>query len=185
LALSTVAGRQASFAAERRPLARVGAGVQLGGFYDLGDPGLELRGWAKGLGLSLSLGRHFADPSYPGFAETFSDPGKQATAGLLLAFINPRSGSAVPIRAYATGGIVHATQARGRWDSDTPAPDGTIGEAAVEGQTGTWPYAGLGVEIGLRALPGLALGSEFLLAFGGSDGGTSPGVRFAVRYYPW
>jgi hypothetical protein len=29
---------------ERRMIGRLGAGVQLGGFYDLGDPGIELRG---------------------------------------------------------------------------------------------------------------------------------------------
>jgi hypothetical protein len=179
LMLSGVAGPSAAQAAEKRAIGRVAAGVQLGGFYGLADPGLELRGWAKGLGLSLSLGRHSADPGEPGFTEVFSDPGKQVTGGLLLAFVNRRT-----IRAYATGGMVHGTQARGRWER-APGPDGTIGIAAVEGQTGTWPFGGVGVEIGFKALPGLAVGAEFLLAFGGSEGGTGPGARFAVRYYPW
>ena len=42
---------------EKRAIGRLGAGLQMGGFYDLGDPGIELRGWAGRLGLSVSLGR--------------------------------------------------------------------------------------------------------------------------------
>jgi hypothetical protein len=113
-----VAGGQTSHPAEKRAIGRVGAGVQLGGVYDLADPGLELRGWAKALGVSLSLGRHTADPSEPGFTEVFSDAGQQATVGLLLAFVDSKR---VPIKVYATGGIVHATQARGRWARATPS----------------------------------------------------------------
>jgi hypothetical protein len=177
--LCLAAGRQATHAAEGRTIGRVGAGVQLGGFYDLRDPGLELRGWAKGLGLSISLGRHTAEPSQPGFTQVFSKAGQQATGGLLLAVINAETA-----KLYATAGLVHATQARGSWERATPAPDGTTGEAAVEGATGTWPFAGIGAEIGLRAVPGLALGGELLLASGG-DGGAAPGIRFAVRYYVW
>src|SRR5262245_51797848 len=178
--LGLVAGADPAHAGERRALSHVAVGVQLGGFYDLRDPGLELRGWARGLGLSVSLGRHSVEPSEPGMTEVFSEPGKQASAGLMLAFLNPGRDRAVPIKPYATGGSVHATQARARWERVTTGRGGgTIGEAGVEGQTGTWGYAGLGVEIGFKALPGLALGSEFLLT--SVSGGV--GVRFAVRYY--
>ena len=64
LALGLLVGREIAEAAERperRPIGRLGAGVQLGGFYDLLDPGIEFRGWAKRVGLSLSLGRHVAE----------------------------------------------------------------------------------------------------------------------------
>jgi hypothetical protein len=133
------------------------------------------------VGISISLGRHVADPSYPEFTEVSSEAGKQFTGGVLLAFI--KTGRRVQVKVYGTGGIVHTTQARGRWQGITPAPDGTIGEAAVEGSTGTWPYAGAGVEIGFAGLPGLAVGSELLVAVGGE--GFGPGIRFAVRYYVW
>ena len=177
------AGRPAE-AAERRTIGRVGAGLQLGGFYDLSDPALELRGWARRLGASISLGRHRADPSGPGFTEVFSDPGRQATAGVMLALIDRGSPRPVAIKLYGTAGVLNVTQARGRWERATPAPDGTIGEAAVEGGTGTWPYAGAGAEIGLAAVPGLAVGGEVLLTWSGGDG-VGAGVRFAVRYYVW
>ena len=179
LVLGLVVGRESAEAAKLRTIGRLGAGVQLGGFYDLSDPGLDLRGWAKGLGFSISLGRHYADPSYPGFTEVSSEAGKQFTGGVLLAFI--KTGRRVPIKVYGTAGIVHTTQARGRWEG--AAPDGTIGEAAVEGSTGTWPFGGAGVEIGFAGLPGLAVGSELLLAPAGE--GVGPGIRFAVRYYVW
>jgi hypothetical protein len=184
LVLGLVVGREMAEAAEPRTIGRLGAGVQLGGFYDLSDPALELRGWAKRLGFSISLGRHYADPSYPGFTEVSSEAGKQFTGGFLLAFINPKTGRRVPIKVYGTAGIVHTTQARGRWEGATPAPDGTIGEAAVEGGTGTWPFGGAGVEIGFAGLPGLAVGSELLLAPAG-EGGFGAGIRIAVRYYVW
>jgi hypothetical protein len=168
---------------ERRTIGRVGAGVQLGGFYDLGDPGIELRGWAKGVGLSLSLGRHVAEPSEPGFTEVSSRAGQQLTGGLLLAFIDPKGGRRVPIKVYGTAGIVHTTQARGRFERATPGPDGTVGEAVVEGATGTGSFVGAGAEIGFAGVPGLAVGGEFLFALGGE--GWGPGIRFAVRYYVW
>jgi len=168
-----------------RTIGRLGLGVQLGGFYDVSDPALELRGWAKRLGFSVSLGRHYADPSEPGFTEVSSDAGKQFTGGVLIAFIDPRAGRRVPIKVYATAGVVHTTQARGRWERVTPGRGGgTEGEAGVEGGTGTWPYAGAGAEIGFAGLPGLAVGCELLLAPLG-DGGVGPGIRFAVRYYVW
>ena len=166
---------------ERRTIGRLGAGVQLGGFYDLADPALELRGWAKWVGFSLSLGRHVADPSYPDFTDVSSEPGKQFTGGVLLAFVNPRPGRRVPIKVYGTVGIVHTTQARGHWEG--VASDGTLGEAGVEGATGTWPFAGAGAEIGFAGLPGLAVSSELVFAMSGD--GFGPGVRFAVRYYAW
>lgn len=192
LALSPVVGGEIAEAAEptpaRRTIGRVGAGVQLGGFYDLGDPGFELRGWAKGVGFSASLGRHYADPSESGFTEVSSEPGKQLTAGILLALLDSGSGRKLRIKLYGTGGVVHATQARGRWEREVPGergrPGGTEGEAAVEGGTGTWFYGGAGLEVGFAALPGLAISSELLLGAGG-DGGVAPGVRFAVRYYVW
>jgi hypothetical protein len=168
---------------ERRAFGRLGAGVQLGGFYDLGDPAIDFRGWAKRVGLSLSLGRHSADPSEPDFSEVSSHAGKQFTGGLLLAFTDPKGGHRVPIKVYGTAGIVHTTQARGRFERPTPGPDGTIGEAVVEGGTGTGSFVGAGAEIGFAGLPDLAVGSEFLFALGGE--GWGPGVRFAVRYYVW
>jgi hypothetical protein len=167
---------------ERRTIGRLGAGIQLGGFYDLGDPAVELRGWAKGVGLSVSLGRHTADPGEPGFTEVSSHAGQQFTAGVLLAFVDT-TGRKFPIKVYGTGGIVHATQARGRFERATPGPDGALGEAVVEGATGTAPFAGVGAEIGFAGAPGLAVGSEVLFAVGGE--GWGPGVRFAVRYYVW
>ena len=166
----------------RRTIGRVGAGVQLGGFYDLSDPALELRAWTGRLGVSFNLGQHRPEPSYPGFHEVSSDPGKQVTAGVLLGFNNPRPGRAVPVKLYTTAGLVHATQARAKWEGG-PAADGTIGEAGVEGQTGTAPFVGLGAEVGFARLPGLAVGTEFLVAFG--NGGFGPGIRFGLRYYPW
>jgi len=168
---------------ERRTIGRLGAGVQLGGFYDLGDPAIELRGWAKRVGLSLSLGRHVAEPSEPGFTEVSSQAGKQVTGGFLFAFIDPKGGRRVPIKVYGTAGIVHTTQARGRFERVTPGPDGTVGEAVVEGGTGTGSFAGTGAEIGFAGVPGLAVGSELLFALGGE--GWGPGIRFAVRYYVW
>jgi hypothetical protein len=203
LILGLVVGREIAQAAEsadvisqqsgpsggnRRPsrtIGRLGMGVQLGGFYDLSDPALELRGWAKRLGFSVSLGRHYADPSEPEFTEVSSEAGKQFTGGLLFAFINPKAGRRVQVKVYATAGVVHTTQARGRWERVTPGRGGgTEGEAGVEGGTGTWPYAGAGAEIGFAGLSGLAVGSELLLAPLG-DGGFGPGIRFAVRYYVW
>ncbi len=169
---------------EPRPaIGRLGLGAQLGGFYDLGDPALELRGWVKRVGFSISLGRHVAEPSEPGFTEVYSQAGKQVTGGVLFAFNNPKPGRSVPIKVYGTAGIVHTTQARGRWERATPGPDGTLGEAGVEGATGYWSFAGAGAEIGFARVPGLALGSELLLALSGE--GAGPGIRFAVRYYVW
>jgi hypothetical protein len=168
---------------EARTIGRLGAGVQLGGFYDLGDPGIELRGWASRIGLSLSLGRHVADPSEPGFTEVSSQAGKQVTGGFLFAFIDPKGGRRVPIKVYGTAGVVHTTQARGRFERVTPLPDGTVGEAVVEGSTSTGSFAGVGAEIGFAGVPGLAVGSELLFALGGE--GWGPGIRFAVRYYVW
>jgi hypothetical protein len=168
---------------KRRPIGRLGAAVQLGGFYDLGDPGIELRGWAQRVGLSLSLGRHVAEPSEPGFTEVSSQAGKQLTGGFLFAFIDPRGGRRVPIKVYGTAGVVHTTQARGRFERVTPGPDGTLGEAVVEGGTGTASFVGAGAEIGFAGVPGLAVGSELLFALGGE--GWGPGIRFAVRYYVW
>jgi hypothetical protein len=169
---------------EKRAIGRLGAGLQMGGFYDLGDPGIELRGWARRLGLSVSLGRHVADPSEPGFTEVSSQAGQQFTAGVLLAFTDPRAGRKVPVKLYGTAGILHTTQARGRFERATPSRDGTLGEAVVEGGTGTGSFAGVGAEIGFAAVPGLAVGSELLVALGGGEG-WGPGVRFAVRYYVW
>ncbi len=166
-----------------RTIGRLGVGVQLGGFYDLGDPGVELRGWAKRWGLSISLGRHVADPSEPGFTEVSSEAGRQATGGVLFAFIDPKAGRRMKVKVYGTAGVVHTTQARGRWERVPPGPEGTTGEAGVEGATGTWPFAGAGVEIGFAGLPGLAVSSELLGALGGE--GFGPGIRFAVRYYVW
>jgi hypothetical protein len=168
---------------QRRTIGRLGAGVQLGGFYDLGDPAIELRGWANRVGFSLSLGRHVAEPSEPGFTEVSSQAGKQVTGGFLFAFIDPKGGRRVPIKVYGTAGILHTTQARGRFERATPDPDGTVGEAVVEGGTGTGSYAGAGAEIGFAGVPGLAVGSELLFALGGE--GWGPGIRFAVRYYVW
>jgi hypothetical protein len=177
----------------RPAIGRIGAGAQLGGFYDLADPALELRGWAKRLGVSLSWGHHYADPSESGLTEVSSEPGKQATAGVLFAFTDPPRGRAVPIKLYATAGVVHATQARGQWQNDLPPPGAsfvrggsnrTYAESAVEGTTGTGGYVGLGAEVGFRFLPGLSLGAELLAGFGGGEG-AAPGVRLAVRYYPW
>ena len=166
-----------------RTIGRLGVGVQLGGFYDLGDPGLELRGWARGLGFSIGLGRHTADPSEPGFTEVSSEAGEQVSGGALFAFVNPKAGHRVPIKIYGTAGVVHTTQARGRWERIPPGPDGTTGEAGVEGTTGTWPYVGAGAEIGFAKLPGLAVGGELIFAIGGE--GFGPGIRFGVRYYVW
>ena len=186
LALALLVGREIAEAAERperRPIGRLGAGVQLGGFYDLGDPGIEFRGWAKRVGLSLSLGRHVADPSDPEFTEVSSQAGQQVTGSLLLAFIDPKGVHRVPIKVYGTAGILHTTQARGRYQRATPGPDGTLGEAVVEGGTGTGSFVGAGAEIGFAGVPGLAVGSELLFALGGE--GWGPGIRFAVRYYVW
>jgi hypothetical protein len=168
---------------ERRTIGHLGVGVQLGGFYDLGDPAIELRGWAKRVGLSLSLGRHVAEPSESDFTEVSSTAGKQVTGGFLFAFIDPKGGRRVPIKVYGTAGIVHTTQARGRFERATPGPDGTVGEAVVEGGTGTGSFAGAGAEIGFAKVPGLTVGSELLFAMGGD--GWGPGIRFAVRYYVW
>jgi hypothetical protein len=178
----------AAEAAERRTIGRVGAGFQLGGFYDLGDPALELRGWAGHIGVSASLGRHLPEASEPGLERVMSDPGQQVTGGVLLAFVNPKRSRPVTFKPYGTVGVVHVTQARATWQQ-TVAPTrgrrgGVVGETAVEGQTGTWPFAGAGVEIGFGAVPGLAVGSELLLTFSG-DGGAAPGLRFGIRYYPW
>jgi hypothetical protein len=93
-----------------------------------------------------------------------------------------RSGR-IPIKVHGTAGIVHTTQARGRFERVTPGPDGTVGEAVVEGGTGTGSFAGVGAEIGFAGVPGLAVGSELLFALGGE--GWGPGIRFAVRYYVW
>jgi hypothetical protein len=41
----------------RRTIGRLAVGVQLGGFYDLGDAAVEVRTWANRFGFSLSLGR--------------------------------------------------------------------------------------------------------------------------------
>jgi hypothetical protein len=167
----------------RRALEGFGFGAELGGFFDLNEPALEARGWLRRVGFSLSWGRHLPDPSYPGFTEVDSRPGKQVIGGLLFAFNNPKAEHRVPFRVYGTAGFVHATQARAVWKGDAPAADGTIGEAAVEGSTGYWPYLGAGVEVGLTRMRGLAFGSELLFAVSGE--GVGPGVRFSVRYYPW
>jgi hypothetical protein len=186
--LGLSAGGAAAEAAERRTIGRVAAGLQLGGFYDLGDPALELRGWRGRLGGSVSYGRHLPDPSEPGFVLVRSDPGKQVTGGVLLAFLDPRGARAVAVKPYVTGGFVHVTQAKATWE--LPQPSGsrrgrtTIGETAVEGGTGTWPFGGAGVEIGFRKVPGLAFGSEALVTFSGA-GGPAPALRFGLRYYPW
>jgi len=166
-----------------RTIGRLGVGAQLGGFYDLGDPALELRGWAKRVGFSISLGRHVAEPAYPGMTEVYSHAGKQVTGGFLFAFNNPKTGRSVPIKVYGMAGIVHTTQARGRWERATPGPDGVLGEAGVEGSTGYAPIVGVGAEIGFAGLPGLAVGSELLFARSGGEG--VGGIRFAVRYYVW
>jgi hypothetical protein len=169
---------------EPRTLERLGVGAQLGGFFDLGDPAVELRGWTRRVGSSFSWGRHLADPGYPGFAQTDSRPGKQVTGAVLFALNDPKPGrSSAPIRVYGTAGIVHTTQARGVWEGSTPAEDGTVGEAAVEGSTGYWPFLGAGAEIRFARLGGLAVGSELLFAVSGE--GVAPGVRFSVRYYVW
>jgi len=183
--LGLLVARESAQAAEpeRRTIGRLGAGVQLGGFYDLGDPGIELRGWARRVGLSLSLGRHVADPSEPGFTRVSSHAGQQLTGGLLVAAIDPRGRHRVPIKVYGTAGFVHTTQARARFHRATPTRDGTVGEAVVEGATATGSFVGAGAEIGFAAVPGLAVGSELLFALGGE--GWGPGVRFAVRYYVW
>jgi hypothetical protein len=165
----------------RRTLGGLGFGAQFGGFFDPGDPALEFRGWFKRVGFGLSWGRHLPEPSYSGFAEVDSRPGKQVIGGLLFAFNNPQPEHRVPFRVYGTAGIVHATQARAVWEGAVPAPDGTVGEAAVEGSTGYWPFVGVGAEIGFKRLRGLAVGSELLFAVSGE--GVGPGIRFSVRYY--
>ncbi len=170
-----------SVGAPRPTQRRLGFGAQLGGFFDLEDPALELRGWAKRVGFSLSWGRHLPEPSYSGFTEVDSRAGKQMIGGLLFAFNNPKAEHRAPVRVYATAGIVHTTQARAVWQGAAPAPDGTVGEAAVEGSTGYWPFVGFGAEIGFTQLRGLAVGSELLFAVSGE--GVGPGVRFSVRYY--
>jgi len=166
-----------------RTIGRLGMGAQLGGFYDLGDPALELRAWAKRVGFSISLGRHVAEPSEPGLTEVYSHAGKQVIGGFLFAFNNPKPGGSVPIKVYGTAGVVHTTQARGRWERVTPDADGTLGEAGVEGSAGYWPFVGAGAEIGFAGVSGLAVGSELLFAVSGE--GVGPGIRFSVRYYVW
>ena len=69
-----------------RTIGRLGMGAQFGGFYDLGDPALELRAWAKRMGFSISLGRHVAEPRESGLTEVYSYAGKQVTGGFLFAF---------------------------------------------------------------------------------------------------
>jgi hypothetical protein len=165
----------------KRTLAGFGVGVQLGGFYDLGDPALDVRGWAKRVGFSLSWGRHLPDPSYSEMVEVETHGGKQVTGGLLFAVNNPNPEHRIPFRLYGTAGLVHTTLARSVWERATPARDGTIGEAAVEGSTGYWPYLGAGAEVGFRRLRGLAVGSELLFAVSGE--GVGPGFRFSIRYY--
>jgi hypothetical protein len=182
--LVLAAGGRTAEPAERRTIGRAGAGLQLGGFYDLGDPAIELRGWANRIGASVSFGRHLPEVGEPGFTTVSSDPGKQVTGGVLLAFLDRGQARAVAMKLYGTAGVVHVTQARARWESATPTRDGTIGYSAVEGGTGTWPFAGAGAEIGLAKVPGLTIGSELLFTFSG-DGEVGPGVRVGVRYYPW
>lgn len=168
----------------RRALGRVGIGAQLGGFFDPKDPSLELRGWARRVGISLSWGRHAAEPSASGFTEIDSRAGKQVTGGLLVAFNHPKPDRSIPIRVYGTAGIVHTTQARGVWKRDIPDRDGIVGEAGVEGSTGYWPFVGAGAEMKFARLGGLAVGSELLFAVSGGEG-VGPGLRFSVRYYVW
>jgi len=165
----------------RQPLAGIGVGAQLGGFFDPGDPALELRGWAKRMGFSLSWGRHLPEPSYSGMTEVHSRAGKQVIGGFLFALNNPKPEHRFPFRVYGTAGIVHTTQGGAVWERATPAPDGTVGEAAVEGSTGYWPYVGAGAEVGFARFRGLAVGSELLFAMSGE--GAGPGFRFSVRYY--
>ena len=165
----------------RRTIGRLGVGVQLGGFYDLGDPAVELRAWAKRVGFSMSLGRHVAGPDEPGWTEVFSHAGKQVTGNLLFAFINPKAGRSVPIKVYGAAGVVHTAQARGSWERVTP--DGWERVTGVEGSTGYAPIVGVGAEIGFAGLPALAVGSELLFAASGE--GPTSAIRFAVRYYVW
>jgi hypothetical protein len=167
----------------RRTIGRLGVGAQLGGFYDLGDPALELRAWARRVGGSFSWGRHLAEPHETGYTQVSSQAGKQVTGAFLFAFNNPQPGRRLPIKVYGTAGIVHATQARGKWQRITPGRDGTVGLAGVEGSTGYRSFVGAGAEFGFTGLPGLAVGSEILLAVGGE--GVAPGLRFGVRYYMW
>lgn len=139
--------------------------------------------------LGLLVGREIAEAAEPAgrFSLQSGPPGgagrpERRTIGR-LAFIDPKGGRRVPIKAYGTAGILHTTQARARFERATPSPDGTVGEAVVEGGTGTWSFAGAGAEIGFAGVPGLAVGSELLFALGGE--GWGPGIRFAVRYYVW
>jgi hypothetical protein len=164
-----------------KKLSGFGVGIQLGGFYGPEDPALDLRGWAERVGFSLSWGRHLPDPGYSEMMEVESRPGKQVMGGLLFAVNKPNPVHRIPFRLYGTAGVVHTTQARSVWERATPARDGTIGEAAVEGSTGYWAYAGAGAEIGFARLRGLAVGGELVFAMSGE--GVGPGFRFSIRYY--